>query len=420
MGRTNEEHLIGLDLGTSMVRCAVACCRPNGELILEGYAEVPSVGIVKGLIVDAAQASECVHTAIDDAAARAGVDVLSVLPAVATPYARGLNSRGCIGITHEDKVVRGADARHALAAARRISLPSDRVVAEVYTQGFAVDDARGIHNPVGLVGARLEAEVHIVTDSLSAQRNAEQVARQAGYACERVVFGPMAAAEAALTAEEKRLGAVHIHVGAGTTAIALYCGGYPRFSRVLPIGCQHITNDLAIGLNTSVAEAERLKREHGIPSSRRPRRGAERARIEVPLADGSGTQTYPLWRAGLIVQARVEEIFELALRELGRSGYAWGATAGWRAPWRWPSGRCGAPSASDAWRSTPRSASSRPIPATPSSSAPYCGAAPTASWRSTAASRTRGCGGCSPGSRAGSRRLPIPECRLRRKPDEPR
>jgi len=327
MGRTNEEHLIGLDLGTSMVRCAVACCRPNGELILEGYAEVPSVGIVKGLIVDAAQASECVHTAIDAAATRAGVDVLSVLPAVATPYARGLNSRGCIGITHEDKVVRGADARHALAAARRISLPSDRVVAEVYTQGFAVDDARGIHNPVGLVGARLEAEVHIVTDSLSAQRNAEQVARQAGYACERVVFGPMAAAEAALTAEEKRLGAVHIHVGAGTTAIALYCGGYPRFSRVLPIGCQHITNDLAIGLNTSVAEAERLKREHGIPSSRRPRRGAERARIEVPLADGSGTQTYPLWRAGLIVQARVEEIFELALRELGRSGYAWASTA---------------------------------------------------------------------------------------------
>jgi len=327
MGRTNEEHLIGLDLGTSMVRCAVACCRPNGELILEGYAETPSLGIVKGLVVDAAQASECVRTAIDDAAARAGVDVLSVLPAVATPYARGFNSRGCIGITHEDKVVRGPDARHALVAARRISLPSDRAVAEVYTQGFAVDDARGIHNPVGLVGARLEAEVHIVTDSLSAQQNAEQVARQAGYACERIVSGPMAAAEAALTAEEKRLGAVHIHVGAGTTAIALYCGGYPRFSRVLPIGCQHITNDLAIGLNTSVVEAEKLKREHGIPSSRRPRRGAERARIEVPLADGSGTQTYPLWRAGLIVQARVEEIFELALRELGRSGYAWASTA---------------------------------------------------------------------------------------------
>jgi cell division protein FtsA len=137
----------------------------------------------------------------------------------------------------------------------------------------------------------------------------------------------MAAAQAALSDEEKQLGAVHVHVGAAKTCIALYCGGYPRFSRVLPVGCQHITNDLAIGLNTSVVEAEKLKRRHGVAPSRRPRRGAEHPRVEVPLADGTAMQAYPLWRVGLIVRARVEEIFELVVRELDRSGYGWASSA---------------------------------------------------------------------------------------------
>ncbi len=327
MGRKTEAYLISLDLGTTTIRCAVACWRPNGELILEGYGQVPSLGVAKGLVVDAAAAAECVRGVVEAAGERAGVEVLSVLAAVATPYARGFNSRGCIGITRDGKVVRGPDARRALSAARRISLPSDRAVTEVYSQGFALDETRGIHNPVGMVGGRLEAEVHIVTDSLSAHRNAEQVARTAGYDAERIVFGPLAAGEAVLTAEEKRLGALHVHIGAGKTSVALYCGGYPRFSRVLPIGCQHITNDLAIGLNTSVVEAEKLKRQFGIPASRRPRRGARRPRIEVPRADGSAKQAFPLWRVGLIVRARVEEIFELVVRELGRSGYAWASSA---------------------------------------------------------------------------------------------
>ena len=320
MAKHTDEYLVGLDLGTSTTRCAVVCCRPDGHLILEGYTETPALGIAKGLVVDAAQATECVRNVVERAAERSRVKVVSVLAAVATPYARGLNSRGCIGIAHDDKVARGGDARRALAAANRVSLPSDRVVAEVYSQGFAVDDVRGIHNPVGIAGGRLEAEAHVVTDALSAHANVTQVVRQAGCHVERIIFGPLAAAQAVLSDEEKRLGAVHVHIGAGTTSLALYCGGYPRFSRVLPIGSQHITNDLAIGLNTSVVEAEKLKRRCGIAPARRPRGGAETPKVDVPLADGSGVQAYPLWRVGLIVQARVEEIFELASRELDRSG----------------------------------------------------------------------------------------------------
>ena len=327
MGRHSEQHLVSLDLGTATTRSAVVCCRPSGELILEGYAERPSAGIAKGLIVDAAQATASARTTIELASEQARVDVLSVLASVGTPYARGINSRGCIGITHDDKTVRGADARRALAAANRITLPSDRAIAEVYSQGFAVDEGRGIHNPVGLVGGRLEAEVHAVTDSLSTQTNLEQALGQAGVRLERVVFGPLAAAEAVLTEEEKQLGAVHIHVGAGTTAIALYFRGYPRFARVLPIGCQHITNDLAIGLNTSVVEAETLKRDCGVATARRPRRRSDAPKVRVPRADGSGVQSFPLWRVGLIVRARVEEIFELVLRELDRSGHAAAASA---------------------------------------------------------------------------------------------
>ena len=325
MATAKDGYLVALDLGSHTTRCAIAHVAGDGEVELEGYAERPSHGVRKGLVVDAPGAATVARETIQNAAGQAGVRVGTIVAAVATPYARGLNSRGCIGIEHEDKIVRGTDATRALAAANRITLPSDRAVSEALSQGFAVDDVRGIHNPVGIAGGRLEAELHVVTDLQSAHDNMAQVARPSRRgvrACsvESVVFGPAAAATAALTTEEKQLGAALIDIGAGTTSLVLYSGGYPRFSRVLPVGGQHITNDLAIGVNTSVAAAERLKRRPGVLTARRRRQAGETTRVDVPLADGSGARPYPLWRLGFIARARVEEIFELAIRELDRSG----------------------------------------------------------------------------------------------------
>jgi cell division protein FtsA len=327
MPRHNDEYLVGVDLGTATTRCAIACWRSDGELELEGYGEAPTRGVTRGLIVDAASAAEGVGQAVEAAALRARVRVGSLFASVATPYARGLNSRGCIGIPHEDKVARGGDALRALEAANRVSLPSDRAVTEVYSQGFALDDVRGILNPVGLAGGRLEAEVQVVTDLASAHGSIAQVVRKAGYDLEQVVFGPLAAAEAVLTEEEKRLGSVHVDIGAAKTSVVIYAGGYPRFLRVLPLGGQQITNDLAIGLNTSVEDAEELKREWGIADSRRPRRKESVPKVDVVLADGTGVHTVPLWRVGVIVRARVEEVFELVEKELTRSGLGIAACA---------------------------------------------------------------------------------------------
>ncbi|MFP4055278.1 MAG: cell division protein FtsA [Candidatus Brocadiia bacterium] len=326
MSSGSEEYLIALDLGSAVTRCAVVCYRPDGGLLLEGYAEYATRGVARGLVVDAQGAAASVRAAVEAAASRARVRVYTVLVSVATPYARGLNSRGCIGIVHEDKVVRGNDARQALAAARRIALPSDRAVAEVYPQGFAVDDVRGVHNPVGLSGGRLEAEVHVVTDALAGHANVEQAARRAGYRLEPVVFGPAAAAHVVLSDEEKDLGGVHADVGADTTSVTLYAGGYPRFTRVLPVGARHITHDLAVGLNTSMEEAEKLKRRYGMVDPRRPRRRAATPTAEVPLGDGSTVRSVPLWRIGVIVRERVDEIFELVGKELDRSGCSAGAS----------------------------------------------------------------------------------------------
>jgi len=320
MSQRHDEYLVALDLGTAATRCAVACWRTNGELMLEGYAEVPTAGVDRGLIVDAAAAAESVTEAVQGAATSARVRAVSILAAVATPYARGLNSRGCIGIDHDDKVVRGNDALRVLAAANRLSLPGDRAVTEVYSQGFAVDDVRAIRNPVGIAGGRLEAEIHVVTDALSAHANLQQAIAKAGFRLERVIYGPLAAAEAVLSDEEKRLGSIHVDIGAAKTSLAIYAGGYPRFCRVLPIGSQHITHDLAIGLNTAVDDAEQLKRQHGIVDGRRPRRSENAPKVDILLADGTAVHAVPLWRVGLIVRARVEEIFELVAKELDRSG----------------------------------------------------------------------------------------------------
>lgn len=320
MSRRRDEYLVSLDLGTAITRVAIGCWRADGGLVLEGYSETPTRGVSRGLIVDAAAAADTVAEAIGQAADLARVRVCTVLAPVGTPFARGFNSRGCIGIPHEDKLVRASDVQQALAAANRVSLPSDRAVAEVHGQGFAVDDVRGVDNPIGMACGRLEAELHVVSDSLSAQANMRQALRRAGYHLERILYGPLAAAEAVLTPEEKRLGCAHVDIGAGKTTVSIYLGGYPRYTRVLPIGSQHITNDLAIGLNASVADAEQVKLRCGIADLRRPRNGDTCETLDVPLADGNGPQAVPLWRVSLIVRARVEEIFELVARELDRSG----------------------------------------------------------------------------------------------------
>ena len=320
MRRRNEEYLVALDVGTSTTRCGVACWRPDGSLVLEGYGRVATAGVSKGLVLDATAATESVRAAIEMAARRAQVKVYSVFVSVATPFARGFNSRGCIGIAREDKIIRGNDARRALAAARKVSLPTGRAVLDVYDQGFAVDDTRGVRNPVGLAGARLEAEVLVVTDSLSAQNNLAHVVRRAGYRLDHCVFGPVAAANAVLSDEEKQLGGAFVDVGATTTSVVLFAAGAPRFCRVVPIGSQHITNDLAIGLNISVDEAEDLKRRYGIPE-------ALPARGEPAESAAGGERKVPLPRLALIVRARVEEIFEIVATELDRSGHPAAASA---------------------------------------------------------------------------------------------
>ena len=317
MRRRNEEYLVALDVGTSTTRCGVACWRLDGSLVLEGYGRVATDGVSKGLVLDATAATESVRAAIEMAARRAQVKVYSVFVSVATPFARGFNSRGCIGIAREDKIVRGNDARRALAAARKVSLPTGRALLEVYDQGFTVDDTRGVRNPVGLAGARLEAEVLVITDSLSAQNNLAQVVRRAGYRLDHCVFGPVAAANVVLSEEEKQLGGAFVDVGATTTSIVLFAAGAPRFCRVVPIGSQHITNDLAIGLNISVDEAEDLKRRYGIAEARAGR--AHRGQ--------SGGSEVPLARLALIARARVEEIFEIVATELDRSGHPAAASA---------------------------------------------------------------------------------------------
>lgn len=321
MPRHRDEYLVSLDLGSATTRAAVACWRADGELALEGYAETPSRGVSKGIIVDLPSATEVIREAVEAAANLARVRVHTLLATIATPFARGLNSRGCIGITHEDKLVRASDAAQALAAANRVALPADRTVAEVYGQGFTVDDVRGIPDPLGMVCGRLEAEQLVISDSASALANLRLAIRKAGYHLERPIFAPLAAAEAVLSPEEKRLGAAHVDIGAEKTGVSVYAAGYPRYTRILPVGAAHIARDLAICLNIRLADAEAIQRRYGIPDARRPRGTDGGERIEVPFPEG-GTQIIPLWRAALVIRARVEEIFALAGKELDRSGYA--------------------------------------------------------------------------------------------------
>jgi cell division protein FtsA len=255
----------------------------------------------------------------------AGCDVDQVYVGLAGPHVKSFNSKGVTPISTRSREITREDVRRVIETARAIALAPDREIIHILPQEFTVDDQQGIGDPLGMVGTRLEVNVHIVTSSTTAAQNTITAVNRSGLLVGDTVLEPIAAGEAILTEDEKELGAVLIDIGGGKTNVAIYHRGAIRHTVVVPLGGEHFTNDVAVGLRTSIPEAERLKREHGCALASM---AEEDCVFEVVGAGARQTRAIAQHILSDILQPRAEEIIRFVRTEIRNAGYERQAGAG--------------------------------------------------------------------------------------------
>ena len=326
MARASRRQIIaGLDVGTTKTCCVIAEWSPVGPLEIVGIGLAPSKGLRKGVVVNIDSTVESVKQAVAEAEQMAGLEISSVVAGVAGGHIRGINSRGVVAVSGKHREVSQADIDRALEAARAINLPQDREIIHALPQTYVVDDQDGVKEPLGMSGVRLEVEVHLVTGAVTSVQNVIRSVNRAGLQVQDIVLEPVACSEAVVSAEEKELGVLLIDLGGGTTDAALFRDGAIWYTGILPLGGDHISNDIAVGLRTPTAEAEDLKKRYGCALTALVR---EEETVDVPSVGGRKPRQLSRQIMSEIIQPRVEEIFTLVARDLARAGFQDVAAAG--------------------------------------------------------------------------------------------
>ena len=318
MARSN--YYTGIDIGSSVVRVIVAQSdAPEEEIKILGTGTAPMEGMQKGAVTDVESAVESLNKALDMAERIAGVPLERAYVSVNGSHISSQNSRGVIAVSRADGEITGDDVARVVNAAQAISLPANREILHVLPQNFIVDGQEHISDPVGMTGVRLEVETHIIEGSAPFIKNLTKVVNQAGVHIEDFVFAPLASAGAVLDKRQRELGVVLVDMGAGTTSMVVYEEGVLLHTNVLPVGSAHITNDIAIGLRTSIDIAEAIKTEHGTALYQEVK---ESESILVENGD-SEQESVSRHEVANIISARLEEIFSFVdkeLKSIGRSG----------------------------------------------------------------------------------------------------
>lgn len=315
-----DRTVVALDIGTTKICTLVAEVGPPPEnsFRIVGVGTVPSKGIRKGVVVNVNEVATAVIDALQRAERTSGYEVASAYVGLAGSHISAINSRGVIAISRGERGIRPIDVERALEAARAIDIPHNREILHVIPRGFAVDGDDGVRDPVGMQAYRLEVEAHIVTGSTASIRNLIKSVQDAGIQIDALVLEPLASGEAVLTDIEREMGVVLVDIGGGTTDIAIFIEGSIWHAVVLPTGGEQITNDIAVGLRMpyNMAEATKIKYGHALSQSVIPEE-----MVKAELFGEDGQQQIPRQFLAEIIEARTEEIFELVLKEIKRSGY---------------------------------------------------------------------------------------------------
>ncbi len=309
--------IVGLEIGTSKICAVVGEMNATGTLTLIGLGQSRSRGVRKGEIADTALAEEDVRNAIVEAEQMADVEIRSVYLGVSGGHVRGFNNRGVHPVVSADREIAEDDVQDVIKNARAINLPAENHVLHAIRQHFHVDGQDGIVNPVGMFGARVEVDVHVVHGNFNRLQNPIRAVKSLQLEVEAIVFNGLAASLALLTNEQKEMGALVVDLGGGTTNFAVYADGIIKHTGVLAIGGDHVSNDLAYGLKVPLGRAEQLKIEHGSAVVEDACKGQT---ITLGNELGLPSKTVNVGHLRRVMSLRLEEIFQLIEQDIARAG----------------------------------------------------------------------------------------------------
>ncbi len=311
-----EILVAGLDIGTNKTNALIGEVGEDQHIEVVGVGSVPSQGIKRGVIVDLDQAAEAARESIGNAERMAGVQMDSAVIAVNGSHISSFNSQGVIAISKEHPEIGEEDIEKVIEAAKAGVISPERELIHVLPKEFILDGQKGILDPLGMTGSRLEGKVHIVTGSVTAVQNLLKCMELVDLEVDELIFGNLACGNAILSKTEKELGILLIDMGAGSSDISVFMNDNLTYSSILPLGGIQITNDLAIGLKISIEESERIKLKYGNVSENYI---SPEDVIEISKVNGQEKEKISKKYIVDIIEPRVHEIFSLIREELDKS-----------------------------------------------------------------------------------------------------
>ena len=318
-GRTMDNIIVGLDIGTTKVCAVVAGTDEHGKMNILGVGRSPSEGMMRGVVTNIQKTIKSISNAIAEAQSQSGVVIKSVIVGIAGDHIQSFQSRGVIAISGADHEVTPYDVNRLIEDTKRIALPADRRIIHVIPQEYIIDGQDGVYDPLGMSGVRMEANVHIITGLVSAAQNIYKCVQYAGLEVSDMVLEPLASSYAVLDDEEKEVGIALLDIGGGTTDLAVFEERTIRHTAVIAIAGKKVTDDIRKGLGILNDQAEKLKRENGCAFLSAVSDGDT---IVLPGVGGRAPLEIDSKLLAQIIQPRMEEIFEIAALEIKRSGYS--------------------------------------------------------------------------------------------------
>lgn len=311
------EYIVSLDIGTSKVRAIIG--EHNGNSInVIGVGSADGEGIRHGAIVDIDLTVQSIREAVDHAERMVGIHIASAYVGISGNHIELQSSHGVVAVSSQDREIGEEDIERVLQQARVVALKPEREIIDVVAKEYVVDGLRGIMDPRGMLGVRLEVDAYLITGSRTAIHNVVRCVERAGMEVANLVLLPMAASTVALSQDERKLGVALVDVGAGATSVSVFEHGVMMGTSIIPMGGDYVTHDIAIGLRTQTANAEQVKMRHGCASVEA---ASETELLEVPRIGNQQQVEYTQYELATIMEPRMQEIFSLVRKEIEKMGY---------------------------------------------------------------------------------------------------
>jgi cell division protein FtsA len=311
------DYIVSLDIGTSKVR-AIIGEQAGNTLNVIGVGSASGEGIRHGSIVDIDLTVQSIKEAVDHAERMVGIHISSAYVGISGNHINLQSSHGVVAVSSPDREIGDEDMERVLQQARVVALPPEREIIDVVAKEYIVDGLRGIVDPRGMLGVRLEVEAYLITGSRTAIHNVVRCVERAGIEVANLVLLPMAAGTIALSQDERKLGVALVDIGAGATSVSIFENGALVGTSIIPMGGDYVTHDVAIGLRTQTAVAEQVKVRHGCALVRA---ASENEKFKVPRIGSNQEVEYSQYDLATIIEPRMQEIFSLVRKEVEKMGY---------------------------------------------------------------------------------------------------